>query len=198
MKARRLTLVLAGVALGLAVSAAAPAQELSVSFAAGGFFPSGSAYRDIYGPGASIAGDVWLKLKGPFGFAAGFGRLSDRGFAVPTAGSGTDAYPLEFRRTSVPVIAFYQVAAGPAIIRLGAGPGFHSYRETWTTAGLEYAGHKAALRFVLAASVRIAGRISVFCESCYESIRTGQGTSLDVNVNVGGAQVLGGLSFRIF
>jgi|GEM_PF-714360 len=198
MSARRLTSVLAGLALGLAVSAAAPAQELSVSFAAGGFFPSGSAYRDIYGSGASIAGDLWLKLKGPLGFAAGFGRLSDKGFAVPTSGSGTGTYPLEFRRTSIPIIVFYQIAAGPATIRLGAGPGFHSYRETWTTAGLEYAGHKAGLRFLLAASVRVIGRISVFCESCYESIGTGQGTSRDVNVNVGGAQVLGGLSFRIF
>lgn len=198
MKARRLACVLAGLLLWLAGASAAPAQELSVSIAAGGFFPSGSAYRDIYGSGLAIAGDVWLKLKGPVGFAAGFGRLSDKGFAVPTSGGGTETYPLEFRRTSIPVIVFYQFAAGPAAVRLGAGLGFQSYQETWTTAGLEDKGRKTAPRFVLAVSVKVIDRVSIFCESCYESIRTGHGTSLDVNVDVGGIQVLGGLSFRIF
>lgn len=197
MRTGRGALALAAVLLALIPAAAAPAQELSVSFGAGGFFPSGSAYREIYGSGPAIAGDVWLKLKGPVGLAAGFGGLSDKGLAVPTSG-GTEAYPLEFRRTSIPIVAFYQIDAGPAAIRLGAGVGFHSYKETWTTAGLDYRGHKAAPRFVLAVSVKVIERVSLFCSATSEAIRTGEGTSLDVNVNLGGLQVLGGLAIRIF
>ena len=197
MRARRAVAVLAGLALGLAAAAAAPAQELSVSLAGGVFRPSSSTYRDIYGSGTVLAGDVWLKLRGPVGLAVGFSRLSDKGFAVAGNG-GQETYPLEFRRTSVPVVAFYQIKAGPAALRLGAGIGFHSFRETWTTAALEYKGRKAAPRLMLAATVKVAGRLSIFGEVCRESIRTGRGTSLDVNVNVGGVQVLGGLSFRIF
>lgn len=192
-------LALAGLAAlsMLASAASASAQELSLSAGAGGMFPMGSAYRDIYGGGTAVAGDVWLKLKGGLGLAAGFGGVSDKGVAVPTAG-GTEVYPLEFRRTTVPIIAFYEIKAGPAAIRLGAGLGLHSFRETWTTADLEYKGNKTAPRFLAAVFVKVAGRLSVFCSAASESIRTGEGTSLDVNVNLGGLQVLGGLAVRLF
>lgn len=187
-----------GAALLLAVLlAAAPAQELSLSAGAGGFFSSDQAYRRIYGSGPSFAGDLWLKFKGPIGFAAGFGRLSDKGVAVPGDG-GTGTYPLEFRRTSIPLVVFYQLNAGPAAIRLGAGVGIHRYRETWQTVDLDFEGNKVAPRFVLAASVNVIDRISLFCSAGYESIPTGEGSALAVNVNVGGFQLLGGLEFRIF
>lgn len=194
-----MALALAGLA-ALSMLTAAPsasAQELSASVGAGGFFPMGSAYRDIYGGGTVLAADVWLKLKGGLGFAAGFGGVSDKGLAVPTAG-GTQVYPLEFRRTTIPVVAFYEVKAGPAAIRLGAGLGIHSYRETWTTADLEYKGNKTGPRFLAAVFVKVAGRLSVFCSAASESARTGEGTSLEANVNIGGLQVLGGLAVRIF
>ena len=197
MSARGRALVLAGLALGLAAAVAAPAQEVSVSFAAGGFFPSSETVRGIYGSGPALSADVWFRLKGPIGFAAGFGRVTDKGLAV-AAGGGTASYPLEFRRTTVPVLVFYRIVAGPADLRLGAGLGFHAYRETWTTAGLDFKGRQAAPRFALTASVKIAGRISAFGAAYYESVRTGEGTALDVNVDVGGLQVLGGLSVRIF
>jgi hypothetical protein len=197
MRARRPALVPAIVLIAGAAIASANAQELAVSAGAGGFFPMGSAYRAIYGGGTAIAGDVWLRLKGGLGFAAGFGGVSDKGVAVPTAG-GTEVYPLEFRRTTIPLIAFYEIKAGPAAIRLGAGLGFHRYRETWTTADRDYEGNKTAPRFMAAVFVKVAGRISVFCSAASESIRTGEGTSLEANVNLGGLQVLGGLAVRIF
>ncbi len=187
-----------GSAVLLAVlAAAAPAQELSLSAAAGGFFPSDQAYRQIYGSGPSFAGDLWFRLRGAIGFAAGFSRLSDKGVAVPRD-DGTETYPLEFKRTSIPLVAFYQFDAGPAAIRLGAGVGIHRYQETWQTVDLDFQGNKVAPRFVLAASVKVIDRISLFCSAGYESIPTRAGSALAANVNVGGFQLLGGLEFRIF
>lgn len=187
-----------GAALLLAVlTAAAPAQELSLSAGPGGFFPSDRVYRRIYGSSLSLAGDIWLKLRGPIGFAAGINRLSDKGVAVPGEG-GTETYPLEFERTSIPLVVFYQWNAGPAAIRLGAGVGIHRYQETWQTVDLDFKGDKVAPRFVLAASVKVIDRISIFCSAGYESIPTREGSALAANVNVGGFQLLGGLEFRIF
>jgi len=196
VKAGRLAAGLALFVVGLA--AAAPAQELSASFGAGGFFPSDGAYREIYGSSLSFAGDLWLKLKGPVGFAAGFGRISDKGVAAPSSSDGTEAFPLEFRRTSIPLIVFYQIEAGPVAIRLGAGAGIHSYRETWQTVDLDFRGHKTSPRIVLAVSAAVIKRVSFFCSGSFESIRTGESSLPDVSINLGGFQVLGGLAFRVF
>lgn len=195
MRAPRFAAGLALFVLGLA--AAAPAQELSVSFGSGGFFPSDENYRQIYGSSLSLAGDIWLKLKGPIGFAAGFGWMSDQGVAVPMNG-GTETYPVEFRRTSLPLTVFYQFEAGPVAIRLGAGAGFHSYRETWQTVDLDFKGHKASPRIILAVSAALLKRVSLFCSANYESIRTGEGSPLAESIDLGGFQILGGLAFRIF
>jgi len=195
MRASRLVL---GTALFVLILApAALAQELSLSFGAGGFFPAGEAYRRIYGSGLSIAGDIWLKLEGPVGFAAGFGRLSDKGVAVALKG-GEEMYPVEFRRTTIPLTVFYQLDAGPVAIRLGAGAGIHQYRETWQTVDFDFKGRKIAPRFVLTFSVAPVERISVFGQASYESVSTGEGSALSINVNVGGFQIAGGLAFRIF
>ncbi|MGB8957869.1 MAG: hypothetical protein WCC00_02535 [Candidatus Aminicenantales bacterium] len=195
MRAWRLTVGLA--ALVLTLSVAMPAQELSLSVGAGGLFPPSGDYRDIYGSGLSIGADVWLKLKGHFGCAAGFGLLSDRGMAV-LSGPGTAEYPLSFRRTSIPVVVFYQVYAGPLALRFGAGAGFHSYRETWRTVDLRYDGHRISPRIVMTASLALIGRISIFCSAGYDSIRAGADSALGTTVNIGGLQLLGGLGFRIF
>lgn len=195
MRAGRLAAGLALFVVGLA--AAAPAQELSVSFGAGGFFPSDGAYREIYGSSLSFAGDLWLKLKGPVGFAAGFGRISDKGVAEPMDG-GTETYAVEFRRTSIPFLVFYQIDAGPVAIRLGAGAGLHSYRETWQTVDLDFRGHKTSPRIVLAVSAAVLNRVSLFCSGSFESIRTGESSFPDASINLGGFQVLGGLEFRVF
>jgi hypothetical protein len=195
MRGPRLAAGLAFLVLGLA--AAAPGQELSLSFGAGGFFPSDENYRQIYGSSLSLAGDVWLKLKGPIGFAAGFGRVTDTGVAAPSDG-GTETYPLEFRRMSVPIIVFYQFDAGPVAIRIGAGAGFHSYRETWQTVDLDFRGHKTSPRIVLAVSAAVLKRVSLFFSGSFESIRTGESSLPDASINLGGFQMLGGLEFRVF
>lgn len=195
MRTRHLAVGVA--ALVLALAAAAPAQELSLSVGAGGLFPSSGGYRDIYGSGLSIGGDVWLKLRGPFGFAAGFGHISDKGMAVG-AGTGTAAYPLSFRRTSIPVVAFYQLDAGPVAARLGAGAGIHYYRETWQTVDLHYSGHRVSPLIVMAVSLALLDRISLFCSAGYDSIRAGADSPLGATVELGGFQLLGGLAFRIF
>ncbi len=179
------------------LAAAAPAQELSVSFGAGVFFPSEGAYREIYGSSLSLAGDLWLKLKGPIGFAAGFGRTADKGVAEPMDG-GTETYAVEFWRTSIPLLVFYQIDAGPVAIRLGAGAGIHRYRETWQTVDLDFGGHKISPRIVLAVSAAVLKRVSLFCSGSFESIRTGESSLPDASINLGGFQVLGGLEFRVF
>ena len=194
MMTRRLALGAATFVLALA--ATAPAQELSLSVGAGGLFPSGGHYREIYGSGLSIGGDLWLKLRGPFGFAAGFGLLSDKGTALHE--SGTAEYPLSFRRTSVPVVVFYQLPAGPVTMRFGAGAGIHSYKETWQTVDLSYEGHKISPRIVMTATLALIGRISVFGSASYDSIRTGADSALGTRVKIGGFQLLGGLAFKIF
>jgi hypothetical protein len=195
MRARRLgpwSLVLL-----LALAAALPAQELWLSAGAGGFFPSGEACREVYGSGWTCGGDLWFKLKGPIGFAAGFSRLSDRGAAVPIFGGG-QTYPLEFGRTSIPLIVFYELKAGPAAIRLGAGAGIDSYRETWSDLDLEFKGRKVSPRFALGVFVRVVDRLAVFGSAGAGSIRTGEGSFLDSDVNLGGFQVCGGIAVRIF
>ena len=70
MRRLRLAVLLTAFVPVLAVSA--PAQGLSFSAGAGGLFPPAGQYREIYGPGLSLGGDIWLTLKGHFGFAAGF------------------------------------------------------------------------------------------------------------------------------
>jgi len=197
MKPRRIALGLAAIVLGLSV--VAPAQELSVSAAAGSAFPLGEAYRTIYGSSFAAAGDVWLKLKGPFGLGTGFTLLSDDGLAM----GPTDQYPVRFRRRTIPLVVFYQFDVGPVDIRLGAGAGFHHFRETWQTADLDYSGNKTSPRALLAVSVEVVKRLSLFSSVTYDTIRKersiGYLDSLNTyQVDLDGVQVVGGLSFRIF
>ena len=175
----------------------AAAQELSLSFAAGGFRATDDAYREIYGSGTPWAAEVWLKSRGPFGLSAGFGRISQTGTALPL-GEGGQEYPLKFVRTSIPVTVFYQFDFMTVGLRLGGGICFHSYREDWQTVDLAYDGRKAAPRFYAAATWTVAPRISVFGSAAYDSIPTGAGSLVAADVNLGGFQFMGGLSIRIF
>jgi hypothetical protein len=194
MKTGRLAMALIALVIGLA--AAAPAQDLSLSVGAGSFFASQGAYREVYGSSLLFSADVWLKLKGPFGIAAGFSGAADTGNAVPIDG-GDAEYPVEFRRDTISVVAFYQLDVKAAAIRFGAGLGVHRYRETWQTVDLGFEGHKVSPRFMLTAAVPLLKRLSLFGTVAYDTIRTGAGSPLAVDVNLGGFQVIGGLSFRI-
>lgn len=181
----------------LGMSFAAPAQELSISFAAGSFRASEEAYREIYGAGTPLAADVWLKIKGPVGLAAGYSRLSDKGNALPL-GEGETEYPVTFVRTSIPVTVFYQFDLKAVDIRFGAGLGFHSYKENWETVELNYEGHKTSPRFYAAVAFAVLPRLSLFGSVIYDTIRTGAGSLLASDVNLGGLQFLGGVAIRIF
>jgi hypothetical protein len=194
MNARRLAAVFLAV-LGLA--AAGRAQELSISLAAGSFRASEEAYRGIYGSSVPFSVDVWLKLKGPFGLGAGFATLGDKGKAVPM-GEGGAEYPVKLRRTSIPVVVFYQLGLKAVDIRLGAGLGAHRYEETWETVDLGFKGSKVSPRFFAAASVDLLGRLSLFGSAIYDTVPTGAGSPLVGKVNLGGVQILGGILFRIF
>ena len=195
MRARQVGAALALAVLGMA--AAATAQHLTVSLAAGGFFPSDETYRQIYGNGMVIAGDAWLAFEKHFGLAVGYGRLSDDGLAVPVSG-GEASFPLSFTRTTVPLLVFYELGSKAVTVRLGAGAGFHSYRESWQTVDLEFSDSKVGPRLVLAVSAAIFGRLSLYASATYDSIPTGEGAALATNIDLGGFQVLGGLAYRIF
>jgi preprotein translocase subunit Sec61beta len=195
MRARRIGALLALAVLGLA--GAASAQHLTVSAGAGAFAPSDEAYRRIYGTGLVFGADAWLAFGRHFGLAAGFARLSDDGLAVPMGG-GEAAYPLSFRRTTVPLLAFCQLGAGAFTFRLGVGAGFHSYRESWDTVDLEFKDIKIGPRVVLAVAAAVLGRLSLTVSATYDSIPTGAGSALATNINLGGFQVQGGLAFRVF
>jgi hypothetical protein len=173
------------------------AQELSLSLAAGGFRATNGVYREMYGGGTPWAADVWLKLKGPVGLTAGFGRLRQSGAAVPL-GEGEEEYPLRFVRTSIPVTVFWQIDIAAVDIRLGAGLAFHSFREDWRTVELSYEGRRIGPRACVAATWAIMPRISFFGSAAYDSIPTGAGSLVSANVNLGGFQFMGGLSIRIF
>jgi hypothetical protein len=181
----------------LGMAAAARAQELSVSLAAGSFRASEEAYREIYGPSLPFSADVWLMFKGHFGLGAGFGRLSDEGRAVPIGEDGAE-YPIKFRRTSIPVVVFYQLDLNAVDIRFGAGLCAHRYEETWETVDLGFKGNKVSSRFFVAATVALLGRLSLFGSATYDTIPTGAGSPLVNKVNLGGLQFLGGMAFRIF
>ena len=183
------------VLLGLA--AAARAQELSVSLAAGSFRASEEAYREIYGAGTPFAMDVWLKLNGPFGLAAGYGWVGDTGLAVPMDG-GDAEYPVKFRRTSIPVVVFYQIDFKAVDIRLGAGMCAHRYEETWETVDLGFKGNRVSPRFFAAASVALLARLSLFGSATLDTIPTGAGSPFVNDVNLGGLQLLGVVAFKIF
>jgi len=190
----RLAAVLSAV-LGLSVFAGA--QRLSLSLAAGNFSASEEAYRQIYGSGVPYAADIWLRAIGPFGLAVGYNRIRDEGNAVLLGEDGPE-YAVKFSRSSIPVVVFYQIDLKAAAVRFGAGLGFHHYEETWETVDLGFEGNKASPRFVIAASVALLGRFSLFGSATYDTIPTGAGSPLVAEVNLGGFQALVGISFRIF
>lgn len=182
-----------GLVAVLALAWAATAQELSVSAAAGGMFPSGGPYRDIYGRSLVFAGDVWLDLRGPFGFTSGLSAMSDDGVAA----GPTDLYGVDLTRRTVPVVAYGRFAVGPVTVRAGAGLAFHRVEETWRTVDLGFTGTKTAPRFLLGASVRLAGRLSLTAYATYDPLRMTEDPARS-SVDVGGVTAVAGIAWRIF
>lgn len=190
---RRATVLGLAAALAFCLALAAQAQELTVSAAAGGMFPSNRLYRGIYGRSLVLAGDVWLDLKGPLGLTAGFSALSDDG----VASGPDDLYEVKLTRRTVPVVAYGRFSAGPVTVRAGAGLAFHRVSETWRTVDLDFTGNRTAPRFLLSASVRLAGRLSLLACATYDPLRVKKDLYSD-SVDVGGLTAVAGLSLRIF
>ena len=190
---RPATVLAVAAALALVLVGGASAQELAVSAAAGGMFPSGGLYRDIYGRSLVLAGDIWLDLRGPFGITTGFAALSDEGVAL----GQPDVYDIKLTRRTVPVVAYGRFAAGPVTFRAGAGLAFHRVSETWRTVDLDFSGSRTAPRFLLSASVRLAGRMSFLAYAAYDPLRLKEDPASS-SVDVGGVTAAAGLSLRIF
>jgi hypothetical protein len=186
-----------GIALVLGLAAGCLAQEASLSFSAGGFFAGEKAYRDIYGVGVPITAELWIKAKGPIGLAAGYSWLNGSGHAVPLEDGDAD-YPVEFRRWTIPLVAFYQIDLKAIRIRAGAGIGIHRYEEVWPTSSPVFEGRKVSPRIMASVSMKLIGKLSLTGTLIYETIPTGAGSLLTNEINLGGFQVLGGLSYRIF
>jgi hypothetical protein len=194
MRARRIVPALALI-LGLAASGAA--QEAGLHVASGAFLANDAVCREIYGATMPLMAEIWLKTKGPFGVSSGLTWLADDGLAI-AQGGGSEEYPLKLRRTTIPVIAFYQLDLKAVHLRFGAGLGIHKYRELWTTEDIVYEGSKVSPRFVFQAWKRLAGRLSFVGTFVYEGVSTGAGSVLASSVDLGGYQLLGGLSYRLF
>jgi len=192
VKRRAALLGLAG-ALALGLVTSAKAQSLSVSAAGGGMFPSNGLYRDIYGRSLALAGDLWLDLRGPFGFTAGFSALSDDGVAL----GPDDLYDVKLTRRTVPVVAYGRFGVGPVTVRAGAGLAFHRVEETWRTVDLGFTGTKTAPRFLLGASVRLIGRLSFTAYATYDPLHMKEDPYAS-SVDVGGLTAVAGLAWRIF
>lgn len=193
MRARRFV---SGTVLACILAASGLAQEVDLSLAAGGFFASEGAYREIYGTSVPLSLEIWWKFKSSLGLSAGFGWLKDDGLAI-AQGEGVD-YPVEFRMTTIPLVAFYEVDLKSVRIRVGAGVGIHSYEEVWPTSTPVFEGDKVGPRFVVSTFVGLSGRLSLVGTFVYENVSTGAGSLLSSNVGLGGYQFLFGMSYRVF
>lgn len=183
--------------LAAAVTAAS-AREISASAAFGLFRGVESAYRQVYGPSPAFSLELALRVKGRLGLATGFGRVFDRGTAVVVTGAGDgEAYRVDIRRSTVPLIVFYALRLGRLEVRAGAGMGLHSYSEEWADEGLRFSGTKLSARLLLSAGVDVAPRIALLGMVLYDDIPTGAGSLLAPEVNLGGWQIAGGLAVRI-
>jgi len=188
----------AAVLLAVLGGTASAQEKLSVTLTAAGVFPRDGLVRRIYGTGLAAAADVWLKLKGPLGLAAGFSRLADTGAAASFSAADDEVFPVRFRRQTVPVVLFYRIGLGGADLRAGAGLAVHGFREAWQTVDLDYKGHGWGPRFLLAARVRLFDRLSCLASVVYDSFRAGADSPNAGAVALGGFQVGGGLSWRVY
>ncbi len=187
---------LIGAAILLSLSVAAQAQRLSFSLSAGAFSAGQRSYREIYGPSLSIAFESRCQFKSGLGFSAGLSWLRDQGTAIAVSGEG-ETYPLSFERFAVPLTLSYAPRLRGAVVRLGAGLAYHDYREEWRTADLGFQGSCWGPRLSASVEVPIVGRLALLGSVIYESIATGVRSPLGDKVDLGGLQVLGGISLRV-
>lgn len=192
---RRRVLLLGVLVLGLC--AAAHPQTLSLGVSAGGHFPRKGLYRDIYGAGLPVEGEVRLTLFRNFGLAAGLGYLRQAGEAV-NVNAGPDNYTVRFRMVSFPVSGYILFPLDRLTLLGGAGLSFHSYEEEWQDAALGSEG-SATKPFVYAGlEVGIGPRLGARLTVRYETITAGKSPFLADEIDLGGLTLLLGLSVRLF
>jgi len=187
--------ILAILFLGLA--SAAEARELMVSLSSGAFFARQSGYRRIYGSSLPVSLEVGYTHQWRIGLSAGLVSVRDSGTAASLDG-GDEEYGLKFRRLAIPVSAFYALESGKCEVRIGAGASFNSYAENWKSVDLRFEGKKVSPRFFASVGWAVLPRWSLVGSVVYESIPTKAGSLLEERVNLGGFQVLAGVSYRIF
>lgn len=195
MKARRLAAL--ALVLGLSASAAGAGPEFSFSLSGGSFSPGGKDYRRMYGSSFIFAAEAWWAFKRGCGVSVGLTGLRDEGRAEVLIGVGED-YPLRFERLSVPVMFVAAPKIGRFVLRLGAGPVYHSYREKWLTADIDFEGRKIGTRLAAALVFPVFGRLSVVGSVVTDSISAEKDSPPGNSVELGGLQILAGVSWRVF
>lgn len=188
-------IALAAAAL-LSLGIMAQSQTVSVSASAGFLFPKEKIYRDIYGQSYPFALALRVGISRHFGLSVGIEYLSDSGTAL-NINQGETEYPLRFRMISYPVSADFLFPLGKISIFIGAGIGFHSYREEWEDWNLTHEGNASKLFFSGGVEFPIVSRVAVRFSVRYEDIVTTRSPYLQRKVSLGGLSLFGGVSFRI-
>jgi len=174
--------------LGCALLAAAPDADAFVVEAKGIYFhPAESAFRDIYGGGLCIGGEVTVRLAGRFSLWASADYFSKTG-ALTFTGE-------EAKLRIVPVLAGLKYSFGPiGPVRpyLGAGPGYFQYKEKSPIGVVE----KGSLGFGVKAGacLEIPGGVLVDLQAGYTRCKV---KPQEIEADIGGFQVALGIGLEI-
>ncbi len=162
--------------------------------------PQQDSFRDVYGNAYPLVIEEGVRLTKNFGFSAGLNWISKNGRAWPL-NQGQDEFPVHFEMISIPVSVFYEFSGRlggvPLGITLGLGISWHSYKETWETVELSYQGNKWGPLVYATVDFRAFSRIGLFTSLRWESVPTGQESLFGGKINLGGIQLLAGVTFYL-
>jgi len=181
---------------GLSASAAGAGREFSFSLSGGSFSPGSKDYQRIYGSSFILSAEAVWAIRRGCGVSVGLTGLRDEGRAEVLIGGGED-YPLRFERLSIPVMFVVAPKIGRLVLRLGAGLAYHSYREKWLTADIDFEGHKIGTRLAAALVFPVFGRLSVVGSVVTDFISVEKESPPGNKVDLGGLQILAGFSLRV-
>jgi len=197
---RRRAFIGAGLALAALAAAAGPpaaaAQALDMSVLAGVHGARERGFRDIYG--AAIPFGLELRfLMRQIGFSVGGFTLGRAGTAISQDG-GAENYPVKIRMTSLPVTAFLRVPWERAHLDLGLGAVRTSYAETWTAGGFRAEGSAWGFLIGLNAEYNLTARVALSGSVRFFSVPTGRDSLFGSAIDLGGFQVLAGVTIRLW
>jgi hypothetical protein len=174
--------------LGLAFLAAAPAANAFVIEAKAIYFqPTETAFKDIYGGGLCLGGEVTVGLAGRFAIWASADYFSKTG-ALTLTGE-------EAKLRIIPILAGLEYKFGPlGPVRpyVGAGLGYFQYKEKSVIGVVE----KGSLGFGLKAGacLEISSGILVDFQAGYTHCKV---KPQDIKADIGGFQLALGIGFNI-